>query len=83
MDSLDKKNHQAWRTILDRNRTDSFRQRRYDLCLLWRACAFQSATEAPEPLARAQAFKCVLDHLAIEADEGIIRHSHRDNPCIG
>ena len=72
MDSPNKKNHQAWQTILDRNRTESFRQRRYDLCLLWRACAFRSATEAPEPLACAQAFKSVLDHLAIEADEGLL-----------
>jgi formate C-acetyltransferase len=65
-----KEKQQAWQTVLERNRADPFRKKRYDLCLYWRARAFRSAGEAPEPLARAQAFKNVLDHLVVEADGG-------------
>lgn len=60
---------------MERNRADNFRQRRYDLCLYWRARAFRTASGGPEPLVRAQAFKNVLDHLVFEADEGLL-HGH-------
>ncbi len=63
---------ETWRPILARNREASFRQKRYDLCLLWRALALREAGNDPEPLARAWAFKNVLDHVMVDMDEGEI-----------
>jgi pyruvate-formate lyase len=58
--------------MLERNRAHDFRQRQYDLCLYWRARAFRDARDVAEPLVRAQAFKNVLDHLVVEADDGLL-----------
>lgn len=63
---------ETWQLILTRNREANFRQKRYDLCLLWRALALREAGNTPEPLARAQAFKNVLDHVIIDGDEGLL-----------
>ncbi|MBN1875823.1 MAG: hypothetical protein JXA33_16490 [Anaerolineae bacterium] len=63
---------ETWQAILTRNREDNFKQKRYDLCLIWRALAFCDAVNEPEPLVRARAFKNVLDHLTVDVDEGQI-----------
>lgn len=62
----------SWAALLLRNREENWRQKQYDLCLYRRALAFRAAGDAPEPLARARAFKAVLDHLRVEVDEGLI-----------
>ena len=62
----------SWQTILDRNRHASLHSRQVDLCLYWRAVAFRAHKDKAEPLVRALAFKSVLDHLVVEADEGLV-----------
>jgi len=71
-DRTAKEDPPVWHVILKRNRADNFRQKRYDLCLYWRARALRGAGDEPEPLARAQAFRNVLDHLEVEADDGLL-----------
>ena len=63
---------QTWRAVLDQNREQPFKQRPFDLCLHWRACAFFTHDGEPEPLVRAHAFKSVLDNLSMEVDPGLL-----------
>ncbi len=62
----------TWPVVLSRNRAENWRQKRYDLCLYHRALAFRAAGDEPEPLARARAFKAVLDAMCVEVDKGLI-----------
>jgi hypothetical protein len=63
---------QRWQEVLERNRFDNFRQKKYDLCIYWRALAFREHAGEPEVLVRARAFQNVLEHLEFEIDAGLL-----------
>jgi len=63
---------ECWRSLLDRNQVQNFKQKKYNLCTLWRAQAYREAGDEPEALVRARAFQNVLKHLSIKPDEGLV-----------
>jgi pyruvate-formate lyase len=63
---------ETWQEILERSRAGDFKQKKYDLCLYWRAKAFEACAGEPEPLARARAFQNVLANLPVGVDGGLI-----------
>ncbi|MBE0696239.1 MAG: pyruvate formate lyase family protein [Anaerolineaceae bacterium] len=62
----------SWQEILERNRQAGSIQKKYDLGLYWRACAFREAASEAEPLLRAYAFQKVLEHIPIQIDGGLL-----------
>jgi pyruvate-formate lyase len=66
-----------WQAVLEHNRENNFRQKKFDVGLIWRALVFREHAGEPEVMVRAWAFKNVLDHLEFEVDEGLLVGSCR------
>jgi pyruvate-formate lyase len=61
-----------WTAILVGNQTHNYKDRKYDLCTLWRALSYRETCGLPESIIRAKAFQKVLENITPEVDGGLI-----------